>query len=437
MKRIIKCLVLLLVLTLVGCGGTGGAKNVKIDPKEFVSLTYDGEYEGSTTPIINVDENKLNELVSGNIEYLMKTEFKDQYDEFKSMGYDFRYSDAFMFNYDRNQTLKNGDEIKVTLEPCGSFSDYEISDILSKANISMPESVSFKVEGLLQVTTVDFSKGKDLNKFMKFAGADGQGKITFDENYGLGDFQVQDSEGRTYYITEDKAEYEGDRTFYNVVVDNRHIGTLQPNLIVEEFKGVKEDYAILIYDPQYHVFDTKAREFEDQFSNGDKVHVDLYGFDIESVLASMGVVMENTTSSHTITEFGAMDDTINNININQVLDKFEEYARGMHVINDDEVFANRIDNIEIYKATLKPSVDKGELNENTCFIVFYQHHNEYEDTEEMTYFYNIYNTSDGSIDGEWGELSITSNDPDYLFGDSEKSARLEIIGKYFDLEKIY
>ena len=432
MKSIIKCLVLLLVLSLVGCGN-GGAKKVKVDPKEFMTLSYKGELEGKATPVINVDEDKLNELVGSNIDYLMKKEYKDQHDSFKAMGYSFKYSDAFMYFYDGTQLLKNGDEVKVSFEPYGAFSEYEMSDILSKANISMPESVSFKVEGLLPVSTVDFTKGKDLNKFMVFTGADGQGNITFDINYGFGDYQVQDSSGRTYYLKEHKAAYEGEETYYDVVVDNTSVGQLQLGLVVEEFKGVKEDH------PMYLFGDSRRYEFEEHFSNGDKVHVVLYGPGVEGQLEKMGVIMENTISSHTISEFGVLvdDNTLNNIDINQVLEKFEDYARETYVLSDEDNFSDFFDNFEVYKATLKPDVDRGSFNGTSCLILYFRYHNEYEEYDDYTYFYNIHSAADGSVDGEWGEVGVATNDYDYLFGSTEKSERLEILRKFFDLEKIY
>ena len=122
-------------------------------------------------------------------------------------------SDFFSYEVDKNDSLKNGDVVTVTMKP-GYFweSSVTFDEACSKLGMKMKDTYEIKVDWLKKGNYIDLAID-DCKSYVYFSGPEGSGYAEFylPETYNVGD----------YYMT--KNDYATD---YRVVKNNEEVGTI-------------------------------------------------------------------------------------------------------------------------------------------------------------------------------------------------------------------
>ena len=369
-----------LVLSLFG---RSSSKKVKINPEDFITVTYTNEYETMASPQVEINLNAVNSDLEDNLDALYKSEYKDQYKLFQSMGYKPRLTDLISYEIDAPKTVKNGDIITINFVTSGDFSTYELDEILSKAKIVMPSSYSVKVEGLKSIEVLDFTNGNDMNKFLVIEGADGNGNVSINNEITLGDFNVTDSKGNTYYIK--KEDYHQD---YTVVVNNKEIG-----------------FFSIMYDEE----EKKNDQFRTNYSNGDVVFVYLYEDPrlTNTLLEEYGCTIKKDFGSHTINELGTLIADASQVSGNKVNDltNYINNVRNKEYETDYFKTEKTYLDTDYYFASLKPGVPMSYGMESPNVIFFIEEYTNSGSSyviRNPRILENPYIAPDGSIGGELG-----------------------------------
>ena len=191
--------VLLIILAfLIIAGLISGAyfllSSKSIKTTDFVNVTISDDLNGYANAHVNVDYNKLNELIgnknmqrafiklTGQRDYTIIDEIKFMFSKNTTTA-NVNSSDFFEYEVENDKNLHNDDRIIVRLIP-GTLAGYSTSGPMSfdemckLLKIRMDDKCNFTVKGLQEGTAIDATM-PDIGKYISFVGSQGKGKAVF------------------------------------------------------------------------------------------------------------------------------------------------------------------------------------------------------------------------------------------------------------------
>ncbi|MBR0386141.1 MAG: zinc ribbon domain-containing protein, partial [Erysipelotrichaceae bacterium] len=202
--------------------------NKPVKPSGFINVTFDDVLSGYSSAHLDVSYSKLDELIG---ERRLRHAFKKIFDESEKgqkmkqeqgvtadeMADYCRSSDFINVRMpDPGESLGNGDEVVVLLEPGYIFYEYSygedvtLADVCDLLKISLPEEYRVKVQGLTEAEKLNLMSPQ-VSDWISFEGVEGQGtvKVSYPDMYLVNDYQM---------------EYYG-QDCYEVYRDDRYLGS--------------------------------------------------------------------------------------------------------------------------------------------------------------------------------------------------------------------